>query len=598
MKKNLIPILAFASVALLLMAIVRGDDAPQPFQRDAKKVPAWCVQVKRQIDARTMDNGSGVIVSPDGWILTAKHVVADAQAVKIVLTDGKSVTGQVVKRGLKPGFDVAAVKIETKVELPCVPLAWGLPEEGETVQSWGYPDGFGNSHSSKVVGRHAGYDPETDVLAPNVEPQPEWLSVDRPFVEGISGGPVLNSSGELVGLCSARYPVDQSGVAVGVRECARVLFAARAKTVIRRPRGFLFFSLRPQLWVIHSAPCAPCEKFDNCYGSNSRFRKFLDERWRVHFLDGRRAKRWSERMKITAFPAFVFSNSKTIIFGFESEEAFINELVGEQSKDPPAIKNTCRVEDIPDLDEQVCEMSTSPNLRCELTSGEAVSQVNWNYPAPPQPVVPVEVPQARSPPQPVFAPPPLAPAPAPVPDPNQVAGDQLGLCRAVWLVPQLSLIPQFLGGAVGKLESLAAHSALRNRLSAATSGKLQVDIVLQRVEPARFAAVAKSAECDPKYGGLVLICPQSFSGLVGSAAGAVERLLEGVSVLKALPISEVFERTNKARYETVVADLARDYSESGDNPIGPGGYSGGILAILFYHVSRYLRGGKSQEVTA
>ena len=191
MKKNLIPILAFASVALLLMAIVRGDDAPQPFQRDAKKVPAWCVQVKRQIDARTMDNGSGVIVSPDGWILTAKHVVADAQAVKIVLTDGKSVTGQVVKRGLKPGFDVAAVKIETRTELPCVPLAWGLPEEGETVQSWGYPDGFGNSHSAKVVSKHAGYDPETDVPAPNVEPQPEWLSVDRPFVEGISGGPEI-----------------------------------------------------------------------------------------------------------------------------------------------------------------------------------------------------------------------------------------------------------------------------------------------------------------------------------------------------------------------------------------------------------------------
>ncbi len=139
--------------------------------------------------------GSGFIVSPDGYILTNAHVVANADEVTVKTTDRREYTAKVV--GADEKTDVAVLKIDAK-NLPTVKL--GRPDElrpGEWVVAIGSPFGFENSVTAGIVSA-------TSRAMPGGNYTP-FIQTDVAVNPGNSGGPLFNMNGEVVGINSQIY---------------------------------------------------------------------------------------------------------------------------------------------------------------------------------------------------------------------------------------------------------------------------------------------------------------------------------------------------------------------------------------------------------
>lgn len=149
--------------------------------------------------------GSGVIIDPDGYVITNAHVVRGAHRVQINIpvaaTDdspsgsllngrGRTMEAQIV--GLDPDIDLALLKVEAK-NLPAIRLAdYNKLRQGEVVFAFGSPEGLQNSVTMGVVSSVAR---QTDPDSPLV-----FIQTDAPINRGNSGGPLVNVDGELVGL--------------------------------------------------------------------------------------------------------------------------------------------------------------------------------------------------------------------------------------------------------------------------------------------------------------------------------------------------------------------------------------------------------------
>ena len=159
--------------------------------------------------------GSGFIVSPDGYIVTNAHVVDGASEVTVKLTDRREFTAKVI--GTDKRTDIALIKIDAK-NLPSLDLA-ARPDvkRGEWVIAIGSPFGFENSVSAGVVsGVHR--------ALPNGQMVP-FIQTDVAVNPGNSGGPLLNSSGQVVGVNSQIY--SRSGGYMGLSFAIPADVAAR-----------------------------------------------------------------------------------------------------------------------------------------------------------------------------------------------------------------------------------------------------------------------------------------------------------------------------------------------------------------------------------
>ena len=139
--------------------------------------------------------GSGFIVTGDGYILTNAHVVADASDVTVRLTDRREFTAKVV--GVDRRTDVAVIKIEGK-DLPTVRI--GDPSRlrpGEWVVAIGSPFGFDNSVTAGIVSAMSRSLPEGQYTP--------FIQTDAAVNPGNSGGPLFNMAGEVVGINSQIY---------------------------------------------------------------------------------------------------------------------------------------------------------------------------------------------------------------------------------------------------------------------------------------------------------------------------------------------------------------------------------------------------------
>lgn len=140
--------------------------------------------------------GSGVIVSPDGYIVTNNHVVEQSDDIKVILYDKRSFRARII--GSDPKTDIAVIKINAK-ELPLIP--WGDSEKlqvGEFVLAIGSP--FGLSHTVTMgiisaIGR-------VDVGIADYE---NFIQTDAAINPGNSGGPLTNVKGELIGINTAIF---------------------------------------------------------------------------------------------------------------------------------------------------------------------------------------------------------------------------------------------------------------------------------------------------------------------------------------------------------------------------------------------------------
>jgi serine protease Do len=169
------------------------------------------VEDKDESDAsligRQRSLGSGVIVDPDGYIITNAHVVKGAQRVRVFLTPAIEIDSQVRSSlgvgghpgpleakivGIASTMDLALLKVEAK-GLPTLPFAdYRTLKKGQIVLAFGNPEGLENSVTMGIVSAVAR---QADPNSPTV-----YIQTDAPINPGNSGGPLVDTQGQLVGI--------------------------------------------------------------------------------------------------------------------------------------------------------------------------------------------------------------------------------------------------------------------------------------------------------------------------------------------------------------------------------------------------------------
>lgn len=138
--------------------------------------------------------GSGVIISPDGYIVTNNHVVEGAVDVRVTMSDKRVFSAKVI--GTDPLTDLAVIKINGS-GFPSVPLGDSTKlQPGQTVLAFGNPFGFRFTVTRGIV---------SALNRPNPDPtnrrKPgEFIQTDAAINPGNSGGPLVNAHGEVVGI--------------------------------------------------------------------------------------------------------------------------------------------------------------------------------------------------------------------------------------------------------------------------------------------------------------------------------------------------------------------------------------------------------------
>jgi serine protease Do len=149
--------------------------------------------------------GSGFIIDDDGYIVTNNHVVDNASAVKVRLSDEREFDAEVI--GTDPQTDLALIKIDD-VNLPQLPLGDSdVLRVGDDVIAVGNPFGLGGTVTRGIVSAMA-----RDI---NAGPYVDFIQTDAAINRGNSGGPLLNIEGEVIGVNSAIYSPNGGSVGVG-----------------------------------------------------------------------------------------------------------------------------------------------------------------------------------------------------------------------------------------------------------------------------------------------------------------------------------------------------------------------------------------------
>jgi serine protease Do len=149
--------------------------------------------------------GSGFIISADGYVVTNYHVVDHASDVTVVTDEGKSLPAKVI--GIDKKTDLALLKISQGSDFPHVDFAAKAPRVGDWVLAVGNPFGLGGTVTAGIIsarGRDIGGGPYDD-----------FLQIDAPVNRGNSGGPTFNWAGEVVGVNTAIYSPNGGSIGIG-----------------------------------------------------------------------------------------------------------------------------------------------------------------------------------------------------------------------------------------------------------------------------------------------------------------------------------------------------------------------------------------------
>jgi S1-C subfamily serine protease len=153
--------------------------------------------------------GSGVIVSPDGYVLTNNHVVERGARLRVGLLDGRDLIAKVV--GTDASSDLAVLKVETKEKLPFAPI--GRSDDlliGETVIAIGNPFGLSNTVTTGVVSAvHRNFPAGDHMLF-------DFIQTDASINPGNSGGPLLDIDGRLIGVNTAILGERSAGIGFAI----------------------------------------------------------------------------------------------------------------------------------------------------------------------------------------------------------------------------------------------------------------------------------------------------------------------------------------------------------------------------------------------
>ncbi len=140
--------------------------------------------------------GSGVIISPDGYIITNNHVIDNATRLEVTLNNNKTYLAELI--GTDPKTDIALIKIEPDGQLPFVPFADSNSVKiGEWVLAVGNPFNLTSTVTAGIVSAKA-----RDLNEFDSNPQ-SFIQTDAAVNRGNSGGALVNTEGQLIGINTA-----------------------------------------------------------------------------------------------------------------------------------------------------------------------------------------------------------------------------------------------------------------------------------------------------------------------------------------------------------------------------------------------------------
>ncbi len=184
-------------------------------------------------DFELSSEGSGVIISADGYILTNQHVIDGAATIRVTLFDGRSFDGEVV--GSDGRDDLALLKIDAEDNLPVAPLGDSDSiKAGQWVMALGNPYGFDHSVTVGVVSATGRELPSTNF--------DNFIQTDAAIYPGSSGGPLFDLAGEVVGINTQVFPDTNLGFAVPINSAKEILPQLLEKG--RVARGYLGVSIQ------------------------------------------------------------------------------------------------------------------------------------------------------------------------------------------------------------------------------------------------------------------------------------------------------------------------------------------------------------------
>lgn len=194
-------------------------------------------QIPDQSNQNENSLGSGVIVRPDGYILTNNHVIAQAEQIVVALHDGRRAEAKVV--GTDPDTDLAVIKIEMD-QLPVLPFKLSGNEVGDVVLAIGNPFGVGQTVTQGIISATG----RSDL---GINTYEDFIQTDAAINPGNSGGALIDVAGNLIGVNTAIF--SQSGGSLGIgfaipaKVCQQVLNSILKDG--RVVRGWLGISLLP-----------------------------------------------------------------------------------------------------------------------------------------------------------------------------------------------------------------------------------------------------------------------------------------------------------------------------------------------------------------
>jgi serine protease Do len=206
----------------------------------------------KEREQREQGLGSGVIVGPDGYILTNNHVVEDANEIMVYTSDKRELKARVI--GADPKTDIAVVKVEAK-NLPTLPFADSSQAQvGDIVLAIGNPFGVGQTVTMGIISA-------TRRGNLGIEDYEDFIQTDAAINPGNSGGALINASGQLIGVNTAILSRAGGNQGVGFAvpaNLARAVMNQLLKNgkVVRGYLGVMIQSVTPEIARAFNLPDA------------------------------------------------------------------------------------------------------------------------------------------------------------------------------------------------------------------------------------------------------------------------------------------------------------------------------------------------------
>jgi S1-C subfamily serine protease len=166
-----------------------------------EKISPAIVSVVAQL-SDGVSEGTGCIITTDGQVLTGWHVVEGAKTIDVTTSNGQTYKAKLIAK-MKDSRDLALLKIEPNEKLSTV--SFGDSEEvkvGQKVLSIGNPFGFSNTLTQGIISR--------------IDYVKNRFQTDAAINPGCSGGPILNTTGQVIGISQSIYNPDHNISNIGI----------------------------------------------------------------------------------------------------------------------------------------------------------------------------------------------------------------------------------------------------------------------------------------------------------------------------------------------------------------------------------------------